>query len=303
MNKTTTAYLLCKSFGDDFIPDIPVLIDYWGKNIDDDEITSIIYGVYKGLYRKGITADLFHKCFLANKLDELIHKKYKHNSSGYYREFVKKNIIIGKTYYDLRASEDKNDDSDIEEFEILDDNTCPSCYSENYYTQNYIKNAPPDCAICCKMICKICSYYDDKECSNVCYQCNTSSLKNNIQRKLARYKKSDIDSFGREGTVSIDDISKLLKKQNFTCYVCNEMVITSKWKPFCCYQFSVDRINNNLPHDKNNVLISCYYCNCRHHFEFNQKNKICNEGCHTQPKNIISRKQVDKEKINSLLLQ
>ena len=125
----------------------------------NDEIIGLISGVYKGLYYKGVTAELFHKCFLANKLDELIHKKYKHNSSGYYREFVEKNIIIGNTYNsDLGDSEDKSNDSDIENFKILDDNTCPSCYGENYYTKNYIKNAPPDCAICNKYICELCSY-------------------------------------------------------------------------------------------------------------------------------------------------
>lgn len=307
MNKTTTAYLLCKSFDDDCIPAFPVLVDYWGKNIDNNDIISLIYGVYKGLYIKGITADLFYNCFIANRLDELIHEKYKHNSSGYYCDFVKKNIIIGNTYYDLRAPEDKNDDdsdSDMKEFEILDDNTCPSCHSENY-TQNYIENtiAPPDCAICFKMICRLCSYYDEKECSNVCYQCDTQSLKDNIQRKLERYKISDNGRFEREGTVSIDDVLKLLRKQNFTCYVCDEIVIVCNWKHYCCYQFSIDRINNNLPHDTNNVLISCYYCNCRDHIQFSQKNKICNEGCHIQPKNIISRRFVDINKINNLKLQ
>ena len=299
----TNAYLLCKSFDNDSIPDNPVLVDYWGNNIFDNKRIYIIYGVYKGLYIKGITAELFHKCFLANKLDELIHKKYKYQSSGYYRQFVENKIIIGNTYYDLRDPEDEDEnDNNQEEFEILDDNFCVSCYSENYYTKNYIKHGPPDCLICHKNICTLCSYYDDKECSNVCYQCNSSSLINNIKRKLSRYKQSDIDKFGREGTISIDDVLELLKKQNFTCYVCDEMVLACNWKPLCCYQFSVDRINNNLPHDRNNVLISCYYCNCRHHFQFDQVNKICNKGCHIQSKNIISRTSVDINKINRLLL-
>ena len=30
------------------------------------------------------------------------------------------------------------------------------------------------------------------------------------------------------------------------------MIITCKWNPYCNYQFSIDRINNNLPHDRNN---------------------------------------------------
>lgn len=296
---TTTAYELCKCFDCDMIPGISVLRDYWGENIQNEEIIRLIYGVYKGLYLwKGVTADLFHKCFTANKLDELIHKKYKHKKSQYYCEFVEKDIIIGNTH-DLRDSEDENDDT--EEFDILDDNICPNCSKPNF-TLNYIKNAPQDCARCCKMICNLCSYYDKKHGSNICFQCSNSSLETNIKNKLKHYKETDVSKFGREGNLTIDDISQLLKKQRFTCYVCDEMVLTSKWKRFCCYQFSVDRIDNNLPHDRSNVLISCYYCNCRYHFEFNQINKVCNEGCHIEPKNIISRTDVDRNKIKELLL-
>lgn len=301
MVRERTADLLYHSFVGDYIPDTCVLVDYWGENIDDDETIAIIYGVYKGLSFKGITADLLHKCFKANRLDELIHKKYKYRKSGYYDEFVRKRIIIGKTYYYLIAPEDKGTENfEIENFEILDDNTCPSCYSENYYTKNYVVG-PPDCPKCFKFMCEMCSYYDNKQ-GYVCCQCSTSSLENNIRKKISTYKKKDIDRFGREGTATIDDILQLLRKQNFTCYVCDEKVITSNWKPFCCYQFSIDRINNNLPHDRNNVLISCYYCNCRHYSEFNQPNKICNAGCHTETKNIVVRTQVDKDKINNLLL-
>ena len=243
----TTAEILCKSFDEDCLPSIPVLIDYWGRNTSNEEIIYLIYNVYYGLYLKGITSGLFHKCFLSNKLDELIHKKYKHKSSDYYHEFVKKKISIGNTYYDMRTPEDKDVETENEDFEILDDNTCPSCYSDNYYTENYIKGAP-NCAVCRKWICNLCSYYDNNEYSNVCYHCcDTSSLKHNIKRKLSTYKNSDMKYFGREGTLSFDDISELLRRQNFKCYICDEIVITCKWKPFCCYQFSIDRINNELP--------------------------------------------------------
>lgn len=294
--------LLCESFGIDYIPDTPVLVDYWGKNIADNATISLIYGVYKGLhYSKGVTAALFHKCFLANRLDELIHKKYQHKKSGYYLQFVEQQIIIGNTYHDFRSPDDPIQENI--DFEISDDNHCPSCYCEGYYTENYIFDAPPDCLICYKRICKACSYYDDTDFSYICYQCNTSSLKGNIDKKLSRYKKSDKSKFNREGDVTIEDISQLLKKQYFTCYVCDEPVITSRWKPFCCYQFSVDRIDNNLPHDRTNVLISCYYCNCRHHSEFHQKDKVCSERCHITPKFLPSRTTVDVEKINRLLLK
>jgi len=51
------------------------------------------------------------------------------------------------------------------------------------------------------------------------------------------------------------------------------------YKPYCCYQFSIDRINNTLPHN-NNILIICYYCNYKHHKQFTQLHKKCNAECH-----------------------
>jgi ribosomal protein S28E/S33 len=130
-----------------------------------------------------------------------------------------------------------------------------------------------------------------------------SCLRKNIQKKILRYAYSDNDKYGRKGDVSIEDILQLLETQNYTCYICDEKVITLTWNPYCCYQFSVDRIDNDRPHDRNNVLISCYYCNCRNHPEFNQENKICNKGCHIIPKeNITLRSSVDINKIKNLLL-
>ena len=68
------------------------------------------------------------------------------------------------------------------------------------------------------------------------------------------------------------------------------------------YYLNPNLNNNNLPHDRNNILISCYYCNCRHHPLFDQHNKICNSGCHIKSKNIILKKDIDINKINKLLL-
>ena len=148
-----TAYELCKSFDNDTTPDVSVLFNY------------------KGLYKKGVTAETFHKCYLTNRLDELIHKKYTHKKSGYYNKFVEKKIIIGNTYEDLRAPEDRDDDDEpeeVEDFEIFDDDHCPSCNNAKYYTDNYITDAPPDCPLCFKMICKLCSHFSKEECANVC---------------------------------------------------------------------------------------------------------------------------------------
>lgn len=58
------------------------------------------------------------------------------------------------------------------------------------------------------------------------------------------------------------------------------------------------------PHDRNNILISCYYCNCRHHPEFNQLNKLCNSKCHIIKKeNIPLKKDINLDTINKIKLK
>ena len=95
----------------------------------------------------------------------------------------------------------------------------------------------------------------------------------------------------------------MLNKQKFKCYICDDMVISCNWKPRCVYQMSIDRINNNEAHNKNNCLISCYYCNCRFHPEFNDINKKCENGCHNDNRIIETTKiEVSQDKINKLKL-
>jgi hypothetical protein len=183
-----TVRALFKCFENDTIPVLPVLADYWGNAIGDEKSIGIVFGVYQGLYMMGIDADMFHKCYLANRLDELIHKKYTHHKSRYYTEFVKRNIVIGKTYYNIRPPEREGDEKDVsnaEAFEISDGNTCPSCDTGDYYTVNYIKNAPPDCAVCCKMICELCSRHDE-EGSNTCLKCIDRLAAQKQKRKQKR---------------------------------------------------------------------------------------------------------------------
>lgn len=77
-----------------------VVHDYFGLDNDTDENILIVYSLYEGLIRQqGITRSIIENCFLTNRLDELIHKKYMHHSSEYYKEFCRKNIKIGITFY------------------------------------------------------------------------------------------------------------------------------------------------------------------------------------------------------------
>lgn len=212
---------------------------------------------------------------------------------------------------------DENCEIWIGNFEIYDNDHCPCCNTKGFYTKKlglYDGSNCPDCKTCYKYICKKCSRIPNKEepYSRECYKCgcfepkNDSNGKNNIRtnirNKLASHKAFDKERFGKSGDLEMDDVEKLLIKQQFKCYVCGDVVLTANYKPYCCYQFSIDRINNDKPHDRGNVLISCYYCNCRHFPLFDQPNKICNYKCHTDKRNITNtRTNIKSEIIENLL--
>lgn len=122
-----------------------------------------------------------------------------------------------------------------------------------------------------------------------------------ILRKIQRYKQED-KKYHRKITndyVSIEDVKNLLIKQDNKCYVCRDNVMTKEWYPYCLYQFTLDRINNTLPHNRNNVLICCNYCNSYSHLS----DKLCIRGCHTIKRNISrTRYDVPMKEIIDLLL-
>ena len=98
MTKTIDDLVKCCML--DIFPPCPVIADYFGlENASNDEYLSIILGLYQGMIKiKGMNKDTVENAFKKNKLDKLIHDSYRvYGSSGYYRMFCEKNIIIGKT--------------------------------------------------------------------------------------------------------------------------------------------------------------------------------------------------------------
>jgi hypothetical protein len=90
----TTAEELVKACFWDLLPGIPVVADYFG-NAEDEEEERIVFGIYQGLVKfKGVDHDLLFNCFLSDRLDELVHAKYKHGKTGYYRKLCEKNISL-----------------------------------------------------------------------------------------------------------------------------------------------------------------------------------------------------------------
>jgi hypothetical protein len=304
MSSQDTSELLVKYCYNDELPTNPAVIcDFF----DGYENINLILGVYQGLVKyKGVNANELHKALKSNKLNELIHQKYKYHKSGLYNKFCELNIKVG-TPLELN---DKYEvlDNDILNYNPIDDDHCPNCNQSNYYKQNNLLGEIPDCNKCFNIVCKLCSKYDNKKYSRTCLKCisfdKTKKLLQNIKDKISNHNKYDKNRFGKIGNVSLDDIKELLNKQQFKCYICNDEVKTTNWTSFCCYQFSIDRIDDNKPHDRNNILISCYYCNCRQYPDFNQHNKLCKEKCHIDKKeniplkNSINKSIIDKFRLN-----
>ena len=86
-----------------------------------------------------------------------------------------------------------------------------------------------------------------------------------IKTKISSYKQQDIlkKKFSTQDFVSYSDVIGLLSESNMKCYYCScetyllyEIVREMK-------QWSLDRINNDIGHNKNNLVICCLECNLK----------------------------------------
>ena len=228
----------------------------------------LILAVYKGLYIMDVSHTELHRCFQRNKLDELIHTKYSLRKSGYYKDFCKENIVIGQTYFP-----DENDNNRMTGIFIYDNIQPP-------YHRGQI-NIPLE------------------------YTLGDQDII--IETKLKGYKRQD-EAACRVITndfITASDVKKLLYKQENKCYICTDTVLTDTWEDRCLYQFTLDRIDNNIAHVNTNCLIACYYCNCfaERPDDTNISYKLCPTGCHTIKRNIerqrllVPRSEIEALKI------
>jgi hypothetical protein len=92
--------------------------------------------------------------------------------------------------------------------------------------------------------------------------------------------------FADKCDLTIKSIVAMLRKQP-NCAICNDPMVQCVGKK-CGWQWSIDRINNNLGHIISNVRLTCYYCNVRQYgseptFEeasLMKRTKTCKAGCH-----------------------
>lgn len=228
-----------------------------------DDTLTLFLGLFKGLYNMGVTHTEIHRCFMLNQLDMLIHTKYSIVRNGYYREFCNNKIRIGNTFI--------NNGTNI-----------------IYHPKAFIYTILPSYITFVSLWSSF---------------CNIDSV---LYEKINTYKKQDTINQRAitDKYVSVKDVKRLLSRQEQKCYVCGDVVLISEeFYPRCMYQFTLDRIDNNLPHNKDNVLVSCYYCNC-YGESTTRMNKKCPNHCHCVERQISrKRTNVPIEEIEYLRLK
>ena len=92
-----------------------------------------------------------------------------------------------------------------------------------------------------------------------------SMITSHIKAKICGYKQQDLlkGKFLEEEFVSFKNVIDLLHKSQMKCHYCScetyllyEVVRENK-------QWSLDRINNEIGHNRNNLLIACLECNLK----------------------------------------
>jgi len=99
-------------------------------------------------------------------------------------------------------------------------------------------------------------------------QPNAPFLKSLIARKLKSYteqdaKKSFDNSIAQPSTINISETIQLLVESQLKCYYCHETTRFFYETVRDPQQWSLERLNNEYPHTKENVVVACLQCNLR----------------------------------------
>jgi hypothetical protein len=292
-----------------------VVHDLFGCNCTPDNL-SLFLGLYKGLYLMDVSPYEIHRCFTENRLDELIHVKYSLRPSNYYKEFCDQNLTIGPTSLGEMEYEDDDEhgEEDDDEHDEDDDAEDEAHINTNDDNEMGLSDSDPDASdlhhtnITPLIYTTITPPYHFQTNAVDAKKHKFSSVKETIDTKIRSYKRDDKKNkfvYEKDLYVSHEDVKFMLKLQENKCYVCGDNVITENWIPKCCYQLTLDRIDNSLSHLTTNVLICCQYCNCRD-YQVNvlgctDTYKVCEYGCHTTIRRDLRRRtDVPKEEIQAL---
>jgi hypothetical protein len=105
----------------------------------------------------------------------------------------------------------------------------------------------------------------DKSCvidSNILLTPIEKIIFNEIKIKINNYKSQDVgNKFNTNNIISIISCIELLVKSQNTCFYCLEPCLIVYQNIRYPKQWTLDRINNDIGHNTNNVVIACLQCN------------------------------------------
>jgi hypothetical protein len=94
---------------------------------------------------------------------------------------------------------------------------------------------------------------------------NIKLMKRQIDKKLNNYKQQDIHKniYDSNNIITLEETIVKLQESNLLCYYCKKEILVLYEIVRESLQWTLDRIDNSLGHNKNNVLISCLHCNLK----------------------------------------
>lgn len=125
------------------------------------------------------------------------------------------------------------------------------------------------------------SYYDSITQSQIIIDSDNNNdvykkILKQIQSKINSYKNQDKKKkiFSPDKFVDIDFILNLLKENEFKCYYCKNNVKILYKLVRESSQWSIERINNEFGHNKDNVTIACLDCNLKRKTMYHERFKF-----------------------------
>ena len=89
------------------------------------------------------------------------------------------------------------------------------------------------------------------------------SVKKAVRKKIQSYKQQDIkkNKFSKENFIKTDELYEKLVISKLKCYYCKEKTLLMYENKREMQQWTLDRLDNSIGHEKNNVVICCLKCN------------------------------------------
>jgi len=99
-----------------------------------------------------------------------------------------------------------------------------------------------------------------------CYNSdNIKLMKRQIEKKINNYKQQDINKniYDSNNIITLEETMLKLQESDLLCYYCNKEMFILYEIVRESLQWTLDRIDNSLGHNKNNVIIACLHCNLK----------------------------------------